>query len=84
MISCALHPIPKGMGLTAPLINILPPHLVFKTIEDAIIYGIICFIEEKEPNIIINKNMDVFDQYDTIEKKHPDLILKYMDYIIVG
>jgi len=65
-------------------INILPPHRVFKSIEDAMIYGIICFIQEKEPNININKNIDVFDQYIIIERKHPHLILKYMDYIIVG
>lgn len=64
-------------------INLIEADQVFKSIEDATIYGIIYFITIKEPNIIINNNMDFFDQYYKIEKEHPDLILKYIDYIMV-
>lgn len=55
---------------------------IFKSEEDASKFAIIHLINSKEPDISINNEMNLSDQYQLVENEHAELILKYMGNII--
>lgn len=55
---------------------------IFSSKEDACKFAIVYLIKRKEPTVKINKMMSALEQYDEIEEKYPELILRHMSDIL--
>jgi hypothetical protein len=63
-------------------INIIKSWAIFKTVQEASNLAILFLIKTLEFGEKINDDIDVKAEYTDIEKKYPELILKYIDNII--
>ncbi len=55
---------------------------IFATSEEASRFGIVFLVKRKEPSLKINSEKSVLELYAEIEEEHPELILKYMKFLI--
>ena len=55
---------------------------IFSSKEDACEFALVYLIKRKEPTVKINTDKSALEQYDEIEEKYPELILRHMSGIL--